>query len=505
MNKKFLVSYLIFFLLFYGCSDKPISEKQKAINAYKEKQSKPHVRNLQETLLADVSNVPENLFLDSLVISPDGRKVAYAGYGASKDVFYVNVNEQRHLPYSVIMPPIQFSPNGKNVVYKAGIRQGEERELFVVKNRNIISKTYSDENMAGVCDFSPDSKNIVYSAREDGEWKVIVDGWGVEYPAFDSVLTNTVKFSSDSKTLIYGARKGNQHFVVVNGVLQKFYEGISSVILSKDNLAYIGVDKNGQSVVLNSKEQKKYDLVSSKSLTFSLDGKHLAYGVEEGGKQFVVLNEIEQKKYNFIMESSLIFSPDGGHLAYIAVSEQDDFIVLDGEELVHYPTRGYIKEGSGVKVSLSDETIVFSPNSQHFAYGVNTKLSQFMVLDGLEQKRYKGLVEDSMVFSPDSQHFGYIAVNYEDVFVIVVDGIEYETNTKWAGKLCFSPDSKHFAYIVSDEGRWSVVVDGESGKYYPSLLVDERKTLFNEDGSFHYLIMRDNKIYLVEEELTPIN
>lgn len=47
MNKKFLVSYLMFFLLFHGCSEKPISEKQKAINVYEEKQKEINTKSLQ--------------------------------------------------------------------------------------------------------------------------------------------------------------------------------------------------------------------------------------------------------------------------------------------------------------------------------------------------------------------------------------------------------------------------------------------------------------------------
>jgi len=500
MNKKFLI-YLIFFLFLFGCSEKPISEKQRAINAYKEKQNKKYVRDSKESIICVVSNTTPEIFHRTLKVSPDSQKIAYLGQDFQQNQFFLRVNNQRQISYYDIGPDsILFSPDSRHIAYIAMEKVNSEKKHFIVKDNIKVSKYYDTTSKNGVI-FSPDSKNIAYTVKEDGQWKVIVDGWGVEYPAFDSALTNTVKFSPDSKTLVYGARKGDQCFIVVNGVPQKFYEGISSVILSKDNLAYIGVDENNQSVVLNNKEQKRYGLVSSKSLIFSLDGKHLAYGVEEDGKQFVILDEIEQKKYDFILESSLIFSPDGEHLVYIAISEEENFIVLDGEELVHYPTRGYIKEGSGVKISLNDETIVFSPNSQYFAYGVITQLSQFMVLDGVEQEEYKGLIENSMVFSPDSQHFGYLAVGYDNKLLAVVDGKEYPINEGEAAKFCFSPDSKHFAYIVRDEGRWSVVVDGEAGKYYPNLLLDERKTLFNEDGSFHYLIMRDKKIYLVEEEL----
>ena len=505
MSKNFLVSCLTFFLLFWGCSEKPISEKQKAINAYKEKQKRQYVRNTQETLLTDISGVPLKLFLDSFVVSPDAKKIAYVSYDELKNVFYVNVNDQQHQPYPIIMPPIQFGPDSKYVVYAAGIRKGEERNLFVVKNGDIISKIYSDKDMAEACVFSPDSKNVVYTAREDGQWKVIIDGWDVEYPAFDSVLANTVKFSPDSKTLVYGARKEDQHFLVVNGVPQKFYEGIGDVVVSDSHLAYAVGHKNVlQTIVFDGVEQKEYDFVG-RGLTISYydNGEHLIYIAEKLGKQFIVIDGVEQKKYDGVVLISL--SPDGKHLAYVASQGEESFVVLNGKELKRYAIKDYTDDEHIRRGSILEDSLVFSPDSQRFVYGAGDGVYDFLILDGVEQKRYKSIVENSMAFSPDSQRFGYLAINYNDKPLAVVDGKEYPIAQEWAVKFCFSPDSKHFAYMVSDKERWFVVVDGEPGKYYPNFIVDERKSLFNEDGSFHYLIMRDKEIYLVEEELTPVN
>ena len=254
---------------------------------------------------------------------------------------------------------------------------------------------------------------------------------------------------------------------------------------------------------MDGKEQQRYDLIATKSLTFSLDGEHLAYAAQKGNKQFVVIDEIEQKKYDGVVLITL--SPDGKHLAYVASQGGESFVVLNGKELKRYTAIDSVINGDTREEPFLENSLVFSPDSQRFVYGVGDGVYDFLVLDGVEQKRYKSIVENSMTFSPDSQRFGYLAINYNDKPLAVVDGKEYPIAQEWAAKFCFSPDSKHFAYIVSDEGRWSVVVDGEPGKYYPNLLVDERKTLFNEDGSFHYLVVRDKKIYLVEEELTPTN
>jgi len=55
MNKKFLISCLTFLLLFWGCSEKPISEKQRAIDAYKEKQGRLPIINLQPEEARDIN------------------------------------------------------------------------------------------------------------------------------------------------------------------------------------------------------------------------------------------------------------------------------------------------------------------------------------------------------------------------------------------------------------------------------------------------------------------
>jgi len=83
MNKKFLVSYLMLFLLFYGCSEKPISEKQKAINAYKEKQSKLNITNsqLKKTKNSDKDKIFSLLTEEETPLTFYKKGVEYASQG----------------------------------------------------------------------------------------------------------------------------------------------------------------------------------------------------------------------------------------------------------------------------------------------------------------------------------------------------------------------------------------------------------------------------------------
>jgi len=504
MSKIFLISFSIFLLLFYGCSEKPISEKQKAINDYREKQSRPYMRNSKESLVCVADDTKRETFQKSITVSPDGRKVAYIGHEIlpNNNVF-VRVNAERHESFYGIDPRfIVFSPDSQRIIYFVTKKLKDKEKINVILDNNNIGEDY--EGLIRSPFFSSDSKQLAYAAiNKDGSF-VILNGME-KYPSFDGILGESLKFTSDSQHLIYGTgiELENKYFIMIDGTRQKNYKGISNVVVANNHIAYAVGNKEGENlprkVVLNGVEQKQYDFIGDSSLMFSQDGECFVYSVQKDNKQFLVIDGLEQKKYE--KASPILFSPDGKRLAYVASQGEDAFVVLDGKEFKHYLDKLFIDEDGRSVSSLLDKTFIFSPNSQHFAYGVSTKVNQFMVLNKVEQKRYKRVSQD-IAFSPDSQRFGYLAVGYDNKLLAVVDGKEYPISEEGAAKFCFSPDSKHFAYIVSDEGKWSVVVDGELGKYYPNFIVDKRKTLFNEDGSFHYLIMlRDNKIYLVEEEL----
>ena len=92
MNKKFLVSYLILFLLFHGCSEKPISEKQKAINAYKEKQSKPHITNSQPGGIEDIEEeIPLTFYKKGVEYASQGKfEKAKEQFNEALDIYKFN-------------------------------------------------------------------------------------------------------------------------------------------------------------------------------------------------------------------------------------------------------------------------------------------------------------------------------------------------------------------------------------------------------------------------------
>lgn len=87
MNKKFLINYLICLLLLCGCSEKPLSEKQKAINAYKEKQRMLNITSLQaaETNNDSKESVIPPLAEEEIPLTFYKRGIEYASQGRFRE------------------------------------------------------------------------------------------------------------------------------------------------------------------------------------------------------------------------------------------------------------------------------------------------------------------------------------------------------------------------------------------------------------------------------------
>jgi len=74
-----------------------------------------------------------------------------------------------------------------------------------------------------------------------------------------------------------------------------------------------------------------------------------------------------------------------------------------------------------------------------------------------------------------------------------------------AASLQVSPDSKRVTYATLRRGilrreKWVVVVDGVEGKEY-DIFLRGTKLIFDSAHTLHYLAVRGNRIYLVEEQL----
>ena len=88
---------------------------------------------------------------------------------------------------------------------------------------------------------------------------------------------------------------------------------------------------------------------------------------------------------------------------------------------------------------------LFSPDSEHFAYGAVKDRKGYMVLDGQEGKKYDGI--SSFLFSSDSKNYVYIATERNGKQYIVLNDKE-GNNYDRVYFVRFSSDSEYIGYGV---------------------------------------------------------
>jgi len=313
---------------------------------------------------------------------------------------------------SMIGNSIIVSPDCRRVAYVA--RAGKNN-VAVVDGKE--QKQY-DKIEKGSPVFSPDSQRVAYVARADGKQFVVVDGqegnpyhpkWG------EGTGISGLVFSPDSQRVAYVARADGKQFVVVDGQEQLQYKSVGSPVFSPDSqrLAYIahhgGRLHSGVCVILDGQEQLQYKSVGSP--VFSPDSQRVAYVARPDGKQFVVVDGQEGNPYHPKWGegtgiSGLVFSPDSQRVAYWVQNDiidegggkSEGFVVVDGQEGELYEYR-VPQEGPPV----------FSPDSQRVAY-VAKRGKWFVVVDGQAGKRHTRIEERSLVFSTDSRRVAYVAL-----------------------------------------------------------------------------------------------
>lgn len=379
--------------------------------------------NLIRTKLAMINEDYD--FIDSIVFSSDGKKVAYRVKKDEK--YFVAVNEKISKPYDMILEgSLVFSPNNQRLAYVAQERGG----IFVVlgdKEDKFNAKSYDEYYIA----FSPDSKKVAYVANDIekglGRQFVVLNGeksriYGM-YPVIDN---RSLIFSPDSEQFAYIVQEAGtfrENLIVLNDQEIKNYDWVHGLIFNPatKQLVYVAWEKGKKKefIVVDGQQGKIYEEVLFP--TFSSDGKQFAYAAQEGWSEiwfegdpekyytpikFTVLNNQEGKKYNWVGKP--VFSPDGSQLAYAAgegysiraTEVWEKFIVLNGQERKKY----YIDLGDPV----------FSPNGKRLAYRANWK---FIVLDGEEKKSHDRVWDP--IFSPDSKYIAYGARDGNELWWIV--------------------------------------------------------------------------------------
>lgn len=112
------------------------------------------------------------------------------------------------------------------------------------------------------------------------------------------------------------------------------------------------------------------------------------------------------------------------------------------------------------------ETIVFSEDSQRFAYAAKTDAGWIVTVDGVHSRPWTGIGE--VLFGP-GQQLAYIASD-SGGWQVVREGVRsVPFEAVMQGSLTFSPDGCFLAFVIAEGNQFRVVVKGELGPLYESI------------------------------------
>lgn len=392
------------------------------------------------------------------------------------------------IPEGTVPGTIVVSPDGTRLAYVLDtgrghrvILDGKEQPVFTF----IFPKTLR---------FSPDSKRFAYTVGLNANRKpptaVVIDG--KQGPVFDQIRpsedgSNTY-FSPDGKRVAYVAERKGQSLAVVDGVEGKAHPGVlatAGVIWSRDGRRW--------GAMMMTQEQKGYVIIDDAAGQLH-DMLTVPAGTNSTGSEVV----------EYAADRGITFSADGSHYAYGAQNGGHSVLMVDGKEVARQPAkRVRSKDANGQPVDVAEggiSNITYGPTGDRLVYMVSKGTEkQSYVVDGQAQKEYAAIPSGAR-FSRDGKHFAYFASPKAGRRLVVRDGVEGKEDdapgddATFDGDVALSADGSRMAVKIRRNGKSLVSIDGTDGKEYDEALFPQ----FGADGKrWCHLAAKGDEVLLV--------
>lgn len=175
--------------------------------------------------------------------------------------------------------------------------------------------------------FSKDGTRFVYLAMKGESPVIVIDGVESEQYA----MVSQPEFSGDGKTIAYYAELNEKQFMVVNGKRHAEYQMVTTPVINHDGsiVAYAAVDPDKEMMIVNGVTKTTNGSVGSPCFIPQSD--RVAWLAFDEGKNWrILVDGVEQFGFEDF-ESYPIFSPDGRHIAIVTINDQGQSLTIDGQ------------------------------------------------------------------------------------------------------------------------------------------------------------------------------
>lgn len=371
-----------------------------------------------------------------VTVHPGGQSAAYIAKTGNS--VHVTFNGVRGKSYDGIDPTtLVLSPDGKHVAYSA--MRGEK--WYVV----VDTREYGPFLDKGPPVFSPDSSHVAFEARDEKGWRIVSDT-GVS-PVTQYDFTGPPTFSADSRKIARFERTpdGSRDRIVISDIsfstLAEHYVATVGFVDDPSHQRIVFVDQLGPARQLR---WVSFDFPSQimKGAVFdeiffpriSDDGKHIGFLGRRRNVKYVGLDSREEK----LPEGGTPLSPFITQFGTAAVVIEG----LNGTYVHHafsdakIPVPGKYRECNDV---------VFTPDGKNHAYVAIRNERFILVCNGIELEQYDRVIGPR--FTPDGRYLVYRARKGNKRFAVLAD-------PKTNGVLReFSHYDRVFDFVFLDGGR----------------------------------------------------